>query len=59
MNTPGVADVNWAWRVGPPGVFSSADAEAKKLSKLAQLISTLPQLGPRRPLRYPRCQREN
>jgi 4-alpha-glucanotransferase len=35
MNTPGVADGNWAWRVGEPGVFDTLDAEAHKLASLA------------------------
>ena len=35
MNTPGVADGNWAWRIGAPGVFASATGEAKRLAALA------------------------
>lgn len=35
MNTPGVADGNWAWRIGEPGVFATLDAEADKLASLA------------------------
>ena len=35
MNTPGVADGNWAWRIGEPGVFATLDAEAHKLASLA------------------------
>jgi 4-alpha-glucanotransferase len=35
MNTPGVADGNWAWRVGPPGIFSTYGPQAKRLSSLA------------------------
>jgi len=35
MNTPGVADGNWAWRIGEPGVFSTLDGEAHKLAALA------------------------
>jgi len=35
MNTPGVADGNWSWRVGEPGVFATLDAEAHKLASLA------------------------
>lgn len=35
MNTPGVADGNWSWRVGEPGVFDTLDAEAHKLASLA------------------------
>ena len=35
MNTPGVADGNWSWRIGEPGVFATLDAEAHKLASLA------------------------
>ena len=35
MNTPGVAAGNWAWRVGPPGVFGSLAAEAAGLRAMA------------------------
>ncbi len=38
MNTPGVADGNWAWRVGSPGFFSTCKPQAKKLRKLATLF---------------------
>lgn len=35
MNTPGVAEGNWAWRIGSPGFFKTIDREAEKLSHLA------------------------
>ena len=37
MNTPGVAEGNWNWRVGPPGFFDSINSEAGKLSQLTIL----------------------
>lgn len=46
MNTPGVADGNWAWRVGPPGAFADASAEAKKLAKLADAYQRVATTGP-------------
>ena len=46
MNTPGVADGNWAWRVGPPGAFADASAEAKKLAKLADAYQRVATSGP-------------
>ena len=35
MNTPGVAAGNWAWRVGPAGVFAALTEEAAGLRKMA------------------------
>jgi len=49
MNTPGVADGNWAWRVGAPGVFATAGAEAKKLAKLAAAFDRVAETGPQAP----------
>lgn len=49
MNTPGVATGNWAWRVGPPGTFSGAGAEAKKLAKLAAAFDRVAEEGPQAP----------
>ena len=43
MNTPGVADGNWAWRVGSPGFFSTCKPQAKKLRKLATLFERVHQ----------------
>lgn len=37
MNTPGVAEGNWAWRLGTPGCFARMGPEARKL---AQLVKT-------------------
>lgn len=49
MNTPGVANGNWAWRVGAPGVFAAATAEAKKLAKLAAAFDRVAETGPQAP----------
>ena len=49
MNTPGVADGNWAWRVGAPGVFSSATGEAKRLAALAERYQRVASSGPQAP----------
>ena len=38
MNTPGVADGNWAWRVGFPGFFSTCQPQARKLRQLATVF---------------------
>ena len=46
MNTPGVANGNWAWRVGAPGVFGATGAEAKKLAKLAAAYDRVAEEGP-------------
>ena len=46
MNTPGVANGNWAWRVGPPGTFTGCAAEAKKLAKLAATYDRVAEKGP-------------
>ena len=43
MNTPGVADGNWAWRVGSPGFFMTCKPQAKKLRKLATLFERIHQ----------------
>ena len=43
MNTPGVADGNWTWRVGSPGFFSTCKPQAKKLRKLATLFERVHQ----------------
>ena len=59
MNTPGVADGNWAWRVGPPGVFSSADAEAKKLAKLAATYQRVATTGPQATPKVSQVSEEN
>ena len=37
MNTPGVADGNWTWRLGAPQVFSSLTPEATKLAQMVTL----------------------
>jgi 4-alpha-glucanotransferase len=37
MNTPGVADGNWTWRLGDPQVFSSLTPEATKLAQMVTL----------------------
>jgi len=42
MNTPGVAAGNWAWRVGPAGVFSTLHKEARDLRSLAARYGRLP-----------------
>ena len=39
MNTPGVADGNWAWRIGSPGFFETIEEEAVKLSHLATIYN--------------------
>ena len=36
MNTPGVADGNWTWRVGSPHFFARL---AQKQRKLAQMVT--------------------
>jgi 4-alpha-glucanotransferase len=46
MNTPGVADGNWAWRIGAPGVFASATGEAKRLAALAERYQRVASTGP-------------
>ena len=46
MNTPGVANGNWAWRVGAPGVFGATGAEAKKLANLAAAYDRVAEEGP-------------
>jgi len=42
MNTPGVAEGNWAWRLGPVDIFSQLDAQTLKLAKLLHLYNRLP-----------------
>ena len=42
MNTPGVADGNWAWRIGPPGIFATCSPQAKKLASLATCFDRAP-----------------
>ena len=49
MNTPGIADGNWAWRVGAPGVFASATGEAKRLAALADRYQRVASSGPQAP----------
>lgn len=49
MNTPGVADGNWAWRIGAPGVFASATGEAKRLAALAERYQRVASTGPQAP----------
>eukprot|EP00227_Mantoniella_beaufortii_P016724 CAMPEP_0197587556 /NCGR_PEP_ID=MMETSP1326-20131121/9137_1 /TAXON_ID=1155430 /ORGANISM="Genus nov. species nov., Strain RCC2288" /LENGTH=609 /DNA_ID=CAMNT_0043152301 /DNA_START=70 /DNA_END=1899 /DNA_ORIENTATION=+ len=51
MNTPGVASGNWAWRVGAPGTFSTATAEAKKLARLAAVFDRVAETGPQAPVK--------
>lgn len=42
MNTPGLAAGNWAWRVGPPGVWKALAPEAAALRQLAHDSARLP-----------------
>ena len=49
MNTPGIADGNWAWRVGAPGVFASATGEAKRPRGARRQVPARRQLGPQAP----------
>ena len=46
MNTPGVANGNWAWRVGPPGTFTARGVEAHKLAKLAETYDRVAAIRP-------------
>jgi 4-alpha-glucanotransferase len=39
MNTPGIADGNWSWRIGSPGFFKTIDKESAKLADLALLYN--------------------
>ena len=49
MNTPGIADGNWAWRVGAPGFFEGARGEAKRLAALAERYQRIASSGPQAP----------
>jgi 4-alpha-glucanotransferase len=46
MNTPGIADGNWAWRVGAPGFFEGAGNEAKRLAALSERYQRIASTGP-------------
>lgn len=46
MNTPGVAEGNWAWRIGRPGCFDSMLPHAHKLACLAKTFHRVAESGP-------------
>jgi 4-alpha-glucanotransferase len=45
MNTPGVADGNWTWRIGSPQFFSSLVPEASKLAQMVSLYDRAQEIG--------------
>jgi hypothetical protein len=45
VNTPGVADGNWTWRIGSPQFFSSLVPEASKLAQMVSLYDRAQEIG--------------
>jgi len=41
MNTPGVAEGNWAWRAGPAGLWQELQPEARRLRAMAEAYGRL------------------